>query len=204
MSIQYDGSLMAKTRTGTYIGKRNEQGTIVFRGIPYGKYVGRWQELEPLTDSDEISAAYTNGPICPQVKYLNWYPKAVDEIADETSCCHLAVATSSIKGKKPVYVFIHGGANITGGYFDKRYDPQFFVNRNPDVVFVVFNYRIGILGTLYLGDLTDDPAYRYSGNITSRDQLAAFKWIQENIAAFGGDPDNITIGGRSSGSVSTT
>ncbi|MCD7817519.1 MAG: carboxylesterase family protein [Lachnospiraceae bacterium] len=202
--MEYDPALIARTKNGNFVGKRNEKGTIVFRGIPYAKFAGRWKPVKPPDSMDGIIEAYENGPACPQISYRNWYASADKVKKDEENCFTLCVASSSLNGKKPVFVFIHGGANITGGYFDPRYDLQHFVDRNPDIVFVVFNYRLGPLGTLYLGEVTDDPDYQLAGNLTLLDQLAAFRWVKENISAFGGDPNNVTIGGRSSGSASVT
>lgn len=93
--------------------------------------------------------------------------------------------------KLPVLVFFHGGAYFFGSKWN--YDPEFLVNKN--VIVIVANYRLGILGFLCLGNVA---------NLGLKDQLAALKWIKKNIAAFRGDPDNVTLSGQSAGSTSTS
>lgn len=91
----------------------------------------------------------------------------------------------------PVLVFFHGGAYYYGSKW--HYDPEYLVNKN--VIVVTVNYRLGALGFLCINNVA---------NLGLKDQVAALKWIQKNIAAFGGDPDNVTISGHSAGATSTT
>lgn len=103
---------------------------------------------------------------------------------------------ANIKGRLPVMVYIHGGAFILGSGGKLIYGPDFLVSK--DVIVVTFNYRLGILGFACLG-IKEAP-----GNAGLRDQIEALKWIKKNIAAFGGDPDNVTIFGTSAGAVSVS
>ena len=96
-------------------------------------------------------------------------------------------------------VWIHGGAFVNGTGAIPWYDGANFV-RHGDVVVVSINYRLGALGWLYLGQL--DPAFATSGNHGLLDQIAALRWVHDNIAGFGGDPDNVTVFGESAGAMS--
>lgn len=108
-------------------------------------------------------------------------------------CLFLNVYTQSIIDKRPVMVWIHGGAFILGSGDDAMYGPDYFVTE--DVVYVTINYRLGILGFLSTGD-------RHApGNYGMKDMVMALKWVKANIVNFGGDPDNITIFGESAGGV---
>jgi para-nitrobenzyl esterase len=98
---------------------------------------------------------------------------------------------------RPVVVWIHGGAFIMGSGAVPLYHGASFASRH-DLVVVTINYRLGLLGLLYLGDLGGDEA----GNIALLDQVAALAWVRDNIAAFGGDPGNVTVMGESAGAVS--
>jgi carboxylesterase type B len=203
MNSYPESTPVVKTRTGRFAGTENAQGTKTFRGIPYARFNGRWRKLLELPDSSGLFDARCTGPACPQVEVNPDWVKGIDRIRfDEENCFHLDVSTSGTEQKKPVFVFIHGGANICGGTFNLEMSTERFVDACPGIVSVIFNYRLGPLGTLCLDELTDDEAYRFSGNLSMLDQVAALRWIHENIAAFGGDPDRITIAGQSSGSAS--
>jgi carboxylesterase type B len=101
-------------------------------------------------------------------------------------CLHLDIYTPAHPTKLPVLVFIHGGAYYYGT--KAHYDPEFLVTKN--VITVIINYRVGVLGFLCVNGVS---------NLGLKDQVAALKWVRKNIAAFGGDPDNVTIAGQSAG-----
>src|ERR671912_2872892 len=105
-------------------------------------------------------------------------------------------------GKQPVLVWIHGGGNISGAGSQLLYDGSELVRRG-DVVVVTLNYRLGILGFLH-GKSVAGEAFPTSGNEGLLDQVAALQWVQQEIAAFGGDSDNVTIFGQSAGSMNIT
>ena len=106
--------------------------------------------------------------------------------------------------KKPVMVWFHGGGYAMGGTADPLYDCHNFVKENPDVIACSIEYRVDIFGYIHLAHLPDGHDYSDSQNLGSMDQMMALKWIHENIAGFGGAPDNVTIFGESAGAGSVT
>jgi para-nitrobenzyl esterase len=106
--------------------------------------------------------------------------------------------------KKPVMVWIHGGAFVSGGTGLELFDCANLVKEHPDVIFVTIQYRLGALGFLHLSHLPDGADYSDAQNLGLLDQKMALKWVHENIAAFGGDTDNVTIWGESAGAGSVT
>ena len=208
---RYDKSLAVKCINGTFVGKKTD-GIIAFRGIPYvGKQpVGelRWKAPVDVTPSDSVFEAYYNAKAAPQPEvelsslyyqgedclYLNVWKAAQPEVKDDET------ATES----KPVIVWIHGGAYAYGGTVDFLYDFHNFVEENPDVIIVSVAYRLGVFGYMHLSHLPDGKGYPDAQNLGLMDQLMALKWVHENIAGFGGDPNNVTIMGESAGGGSVT
>jgi para-nitrobenzyl esterase len=125
----------------------------------------------------------------------------MDVGAMDEDCLSLNVYTPAADAaRRPVLVWIHGGGFVIGSGSQPIYDGSPLALRG-DVVVVTINYRLGPLGFLYLGDLCPDLEGA-GGNAGIRDQVAALEWVKENIAAFGGDPDNVTIFGESAGGMS--
>ena len=122
-------------------------------------------------------------------------PVLVPETSED--CLYLNVFTPGTTGKRPVLVWIHGGGNIVGAGSQLLYDGSELVRRG-DVVIVTLNYRLGIFGFLH-GRSVAGEAFPTSGNEGLLDQVAALRWVQQEIAAFGGDPDNVTVFGQSAG-----
>ena len=106
--------------------------------------------------------------------------------------------------KKPVMVWIYGGGFETGGTVDPNYECQNFIMETPDVIVVTIAYKLGALGFLHLSHLPDGKDYPDAQNLGLLDQKMGLKWVHENIAGFGGDPDNVTIWGESAGGASST
>ncbi len=123
-----------------------------------------------------------------------------DKTAMSEDCLTLNVYSPAADGaRRPVMVWLHGGAFVMGAGSTPLYDGSSFAARH-DIVVVTVNYRIGLLGFLYLGDIAGE---RYAaGNQGLLDQIAALAWVRDNIAAFGGDPDAVTVMGQSAGSIS--
>jgi para-nitrobenzyl esterase len=120
----------------------------------------------------------------------------------EADCLTLNVFTPAPDGGlRPVMVWIHGGAFVTGSGSTPWYDGTSFARRG-DVVVVTINYRLGALGFLHLDELSDRFAGTGSGNVGILDQVAALEWVRDNIEAFGGDPNNVTAFGESAGAMS--
>ncbi len=202
----YDKSLAVKCINGTFVGKKND-GVIAYKGIPFvGKQpVGelRWKAPVDIIPDDGVYEAYYNA----KSPYQN---ESVTEPASlyyqSEDCLYLNVwkADEAVNAKKPVMVWIHGGAFEMGGTVDPMYDLHNFVNENPDVITVAITYRLGVFGFFHLSHLSDGKDYPDAQNLGIMDQMMALKWVHENIAAFGGDPDNVTIFGESAGGGSVT
>ena len=200
----YDQSLAVKCINGTFVGKLADS-TIVFRGIPYvGKQpVGelRWKAPVDVVPDSGVYEAYYNAKSAPQpeVEVSSYYYQ-------DENCLYLNVwkPLKAPAEKKPVILWIHGGAYAYGGTVDPLYDFHNFVEENPDVIVVSAAYRLGVFGFLHLSHLPDGKDYPDAQNLGLMDQLKALKWVHENIAAFGGDPDNVTLMGESAGGGSVT
>jgi para-nitrobenzyl esterase len=176
----------------------------VFRGIPYAQPpVGdlRWKPPVALTPWQGERAATDFGPACvqPQGGPPNIYSPA-QKMPMSEDCLTLNVWTPAAAKKAPVLVWIHGGALVGGSSREPMYDGRHLAERGTVVVSI--NYRLGVLGWMAHPALSGESADGVSGNYGLLDQIAALKWVQSNIAAFGGDPDNVTIAGESAGGLS--
>jgi para-nitrobenzyl esterase len=180
-----------------------KDGVLRFNGIPFARPpLGalRWQPAEPPEPWAGVRDAARFGHIAPQVK------SAAEALIGGTpgeqseDCLYLNIWTPGVEGKRPVMVWIHGGAFVTGAGSIGTYNGKYLAARG-DVVVVTINYRLGALGFLNLRDATDGkhPAAGIEG---LSDQIAALRWVKENIAAFGGDPGNVTVFGESAGAMS--
>lgn len=197
---------------GTYIG-RAEGAVCRFLGVPYAA-AERWQRPRPVTTAaaDEIAALrfgpspwQDDGPGC-----------ACMPAGRDAQCLNLNLFLARDGGeKKAVMVWIYGGAQIAGdnvgmhafapGMPELRYDGAAFVRAHPEIILAVPNYRVGLWGSLDLSWLPDaGEAWRESNNLARLDLLACLGWLRENITAFGGDPENITLFGQSAGSSNIT
>lgn len=168
---------------------------LSFQNIPYVKQpVGelRFRDPQPLEPWTGVFDATKEGPAVPSLNFLAIPPAF---IGDEQHCLTLNVFTPNHAPLKPlpVYVYIHGGAFITGSSTTALFGPDYLVEK--DVVVVTFNYRIGVYGFLSL----KDPKAGVPGNAGLKDQTMALRWVKDNIKSFGGDPNNITLAGESAG-----
>ncbi len=194
-------SLVVATRYGLLEGMR-EDNVVVFKGIPYAKPpVGelRFHSPEEPDAWQGVRPAKTYGAGCAQMPLIS----AVGDIAlgdtegECEDCLFLNVWTPSLEHKKrPVMVWIHGGAAFYGSGSQPFYRGSLLCEKG-DVVVVSFNYRLGVFGNLTHPGLKDE--YGHVGNWGLLDMIAALKWVRSNIEAFGGDPDNVTIFGESAG-----
>ena len=181
-------------------GSRPDRFIEVFRGIPYALApVGPLRFAPPVPISPWSGVRMTDrfGPMAPQVPGLLESMLDGGGVAvDEDNCLTLNVWTPACDhGNRPVMVWIHGGAFLTGGGAVSWYDGTRFAT-DGDVVVVTINYRLGVFGFLHLDDAPD------SGTAGLADQIEALRWVQNNIAAFGGDPDRVTVFGESAGAMS--
>lgn len=202
----YDKSLAVKCINGTFVGKKSEN-VIAYKGIPFvgQQPVGdlRWKAPVDIVPDDGVYEAYYNGKAPRQDGNVSQvgglYPQGED-------CLYLNIwkAAKASTEKKPVMVWIHGGAFEIGGTAEPREEGTNFVKENPDVILVSIEYRLGIFGFFHLSHLPDGKDYQDAQNLGLLDQIMGLKWVHENIAAFGGDPENVTIFGQSAGGGSVS
>lgn len=174
-------------------------GVRSWRGIRYGQApVGerRWRDPVPTLDASDQVDATVFGPACPQPTNPA-IPLGEHAVQDE-DCLMLNVWTPDepAAASRPVMVWLHGGAYTFGSSSQPLYDATSIVSSG-DVVVVTVNYRLGALGFVDLGDVFADGAFQ--GNLALKDVLLALRWVRRNIAAFGGDPERVTIFGESAG-----
>lgn len=197
---KYDASLAAKCVNGIFVGQR--KGDLrIWKGIPYAKQpLGtlRFKEPQPVDASDRIFEAYHFMKSCMQ---SNDPSEISSQYQQGEDCLGLNIwsSTKNTSKTKPVLVFIHGGGWVSGGTADPLYDGYIFAENNPDILLVTVDYRLGMLGQIDLSSLPDGKDYPNSEVLCILDLVQSLKWIRENIAAFGGDPDNVTISGESAG-----
>jgi len=202
---EYDKSLAVKCINGTFVGKRTDN-IIAYKGIPFvGRQPSgelRWKAPVDIVADDGIYEAYYNAKSPCQNEYL----ETSSLFYQSEECLYLNIwkADEASAEKKPVMVWVYGGAFEEGGTVDPIFDCHNFVEENPDVIVVTIAYRLGVFGFFHLSHLEDGGDYPDAQNLGLMDQVMALKWIHENIAAFGGDPDNVTIWGESAGAGSVT
>jgi para-nitrobenzyl esterase len=188
-----------KTASGTVRGVVNED-VAFFKGIPYAAPpvgANRWRPPQPVTPWKEVRDASKFCADCPQ---RSWPGSTAIQSED---CLFLNVwssATATKKSKLPVMVWIHGGSFVGGSGSGAGTAGDAFVKQG--VILVTINYRLGRLGHFAHPALSKENPEEFKGSYAYMDQIAALKWIQENISAFGGDPNNVTIFGFSAGGVS--
>ena len=190
------------TPSGLVVGVASDRAHI-FRAIPYAAPpVGplRWAPPRPAAPWSAPLDASKNGPSCPQPMNADGTPNAFGGANGPVSedCLQLYVFAPKVAKKAPVMVWIHGGGHRVGAGW--VYDGSNFARDG--VVVVSINYRLGALGYLAHPALTGAAGAEPTGNFGLMDQIAALTWVKRNIAAFGGDPGNVTIFGESAGGVS--
>ncbi|HEY9432404.1 MAG TPA: carboxylesterase/lipase family protein [Blastocatellia bacterium] len=204
----FSGSALTANDTvrveGGLISGSVDDGVRSYRGIPFAAPpVGelRWKAPQPVAAWEGVRECDDFGPDCPQAPYpqSSLYYSAPRRQSED--CLYLNVWTAAKAAeKRPVMVWIHGGALTRGSGATRAYDGTALAKKG--VVLVTINYRLGPLGYLAHPELTAESPNRSSGNYGALDQIAALKWVQKNIAAFGGDPGRVTIFGESAGSWS--
>ena len=198
-----------KTESGVVEGvAAASPGVRVFRGIPFAAPpVGalRWKAPEPVKHWKGVRKAAEFGPRCMQAPI---YPDMIfrdraDKPMNE-DCLYLNVWTPAKSASEhlAVFVWIYGGGFQAGSASEPRYDGENFATKG--IIVVSVNYRLGVFGFLSHPELTKGSREHASGNYGLMDQIAGLRWAKKNIAAFGGDPDKITIAGESAGSLSVS
>lgn len=198
---RYDRKLAAKCINGTFVGKC-ENGCKIWRGIPFADIPGRFERSAPPKPSRKVMEAYYYGKSCMQPESKMDLSSKYEQGETDILTLSIYTADNEIK-KKPVMVFIHGGWMLHGGTAMPMYNGSNFVRYNPDMIVVTITYRVGLLGQINLSDLPDynkkEETFATSTNNGLLDQIEALRWIRKNIPSFGGDSENITICGESSG-----
>jgi len=180
-------------------------GLQEYFGIPFAKPpVGnlRWKAPQPLDNWKGIlmTKKFSPRPMQPFIFHDMHFRS--DSMSED--CLYLNVWTPAKKGTKglPVLLYFYGGGFVAGASDEPRYDGASLAQKG--IVVVTANYRLNIFGFFADSELTAESPYKASGNYGLLDQNAALRWVHKNIAAFGGDPDKITIGGESAGSISVS
>jgi para-nitrobenzyl esterase len=194
------------TPSGKLLGAVSQRSDAisVFKGIPYAiapTGVRRWTYAEAHPGWKGVRDASRFSPACVQHPYPENSFFARSSEPNSEDCLYLNVWSSLPKGKNaPVMVWIHGGALTRGSGSGAPYDGTELAKKG--VVLVTINYRLGVFGYMAHPELSAETASKNSGNYGTSDQIQALHWIKDNIAAFGGDPNNVTIFGESAGSWS--
>jgi para-nitrobenzyl esterase len=203
---------VVKIASGSISGTTNYLKSInSFKGIPFAAPpIGRnrWMPPQPvkpwtgIRKCDSFSASPMQASPKPFSVWTEEFLIPKEPISED--CLYLNVwAPASTQGKKlPVIVWIYGGAFVSGGSAVPIYDGDHFANRG--IVFVSINYRVGIFGFFAHPQLSKQQNEKQLANYGLMDQIAALQWVQQNIEAFGGDKNNVTIAGQSAGAVSVT
>lgn len=178
------------------------EGLQTFFGIPFAKPpVGdlRWRAPEPMDTWEGVKTTKKFGPRPVQINVFGDMKSRSAGLSED--CLYLNVwAPTELQDKKvPVLVYYYGGGNAAGDASEYRYDGASMAKKG--MVVVTANYRLNVFGNLAHPELSAESPYGASGNYGSLDQVAALNWVKENIAAFGGDPNRITIAGESAGSI---
>ncbi len=189
--------ITCKTAAGTLSGA-HEGGVSVFRGVPYAAPplgVRRFRPPAAVEPWSGVRDATQNGPAPPQLRSRLADVMGETPLESDEDCLTLTIWTPATDAKqRPVLVWLHGGAFSSGAGSLDCYSGAKLAERG-DLVVVGVNYRLGVLGYLYAPGISD-------GNLGLLDQLAALRWVRDNIAAFGGDPAAVTLCGQSAGAMS--
>jgi para-nitrobenzyl esterase len=198
--------VQVRTGAGLVVGTKSADGKVViFKGIPFAAPpVGdlRWKEPQPVAPWRGVRKATEFGARCMQARIFE--DMVFRDPGPSEDCLYLNVWTPKTKAdaKLPVMVWIYGGGFQAGATSEPRQDGEHLAHKG--VIVVSMNYRLGIFGFFSHPGLTAESAHHASGNYGLMDQVGALKWVHENMAAFGGDPNNVTIFGESAGSFAVS
>jgi para-nitrobenzyl esterase len=199
-----------KVESGLVSGTPGKHPSVmVFKGIPYAAPpIGglRWRAPQPVAVWQGIRPASQFGASCIQsivAERKPWTYEFMTHGQISEDCLYLNVWTpaQSARERHPVLVWVHGGANTEGSAAVPVYDGDALAARG--LVVVTINYRLGVFGFLAHPELTGESGYNASGNYALLDLVAALRWVRNNIAAFGGDPNRVTLAGQSAGASIT-
>lgn len=202
-------SAVARTQYGMVRGYLDD-GVLTFKGIPYGANTGgenRWLPARPPAAWDGELPTLTYGANCPQ-RLHDWSSEQtfLQQWTDgwqSEDLLKLNVWTSSLSGKRPVMVYLHGGGYVFGSAYELASQDGAQMARHHDVVSVTVNHRLNLLGFFDVSSI-GGSAYADSANVGMTDLVAALRWVRDNIASFGGDPSCVMIYGQSGGGSKVT
>ncbi|WP_020595639.1 carboxylesterase/lipase family protein [Spirosoma panaciterrae] len=194
-----------RTANGMVEGVTEASGIRAFKGIPFAQPpVGdlRWKEPQPVKNWQGVRKTDHFGPRAMQRAIFGDMGFRSDGMSED--CLYLNVWTpaKSSNEKLPVLVYFYGGGFVAGDGSEARYDGESMAKKG--IVALTVNYRLGVFGFMAHPELTKESPHHASSNYGYLDQTAALRWVQQNIAAFGGDPKKVTIAGESAGSVSVS
>jgi len=196
------------TQDGTLEGTMAPGGVRVFRGIPFAAPpVGelRWQAPQAVQGWKGVRKATEFGSRCMQARvYADMIFRDRADKPMSEDCLYLNVWTpaKSAHERLPVMLWFYGGGFQSGSGSEPRYDGENFARKG--IIVVTVNYRLGVFGFLSHPELSQESGVAASGNYGLMDQVAGLRWVKENIAAFGGDPQKVTVAGESAGSLSVS
>jgi len=177
----------------------------IFRGIPFAAPpVGdlRWKAPQPPKPWTGVRSADKFGPACLQTDVFGDIYFRDAQPSEDCPNLNIWLPANAPRKNLPVFVWFYGGGFVAGANSEPRYDGENLARKG--VIVVEPNYRLGVFGFFSYPQLLKDSGHNSSGNYGLLDQVAALQWVIKNIAAFGGDPHNITIGGESAGSLSVS
>lgn len=198
--------VQVKVENGIIEGNYDTRSDIqTYLGVPFAKPpIGdlRWKAPQPLDDWEGVKQTKKFGPRPMQTLVFGDMKSRSDGVSED--CLYLNIWTPAKRNTKglPVLVYFYGGGFVAGDASEYRYDGESMAKKG--IVAVTVNYRLNIFGFLAHPDLSAEAPYKASGNYGLLDQQAALEWVSKNIAAFGGDPNKVTIAGESAGSISVS
>ena len=195
-----------KTANGTLEGAVDSGAEVrAFKGIPYAQPpIGdlRWKAPQPVKDWPDVRQADTFGPRAMQLPLFSDMVFRSRGMSEDCLYLNIWTPATADRQRRPVLVYFFGGGFVAGDGSEPRYDGAAMARRG--IVAVTVTFRLGVFGFLAHPELTRESTRHASGNYGLMDQSAALRWVQKNIAAFGGDPKRITIAGESAGSYSVS
>jgi para-nitrobenzyl esterase len=202
----------ASARNNPQVGTREgiveglyESGISIFKGIPFAAPpVGqlRWKAPQPAAHWAGVRQAREFGPNPMQEPVFGDMNFGTRKVSEDCLYLNIWTPAKTFQEKLPVIIYFNGGGLIAGSGSEPRYDGMSMARKG--IVAITANYREGIFGFFAHPQLSRETTYKGSGDYGFLDQVAAIRWVKDNIAAFGGDPDHITIAGESAGSMSVS
>ncbi|HEU4565320.1 MAG TPA: carboxylesterase family protein, partial [Gemmatimonadaceae bacterium] len=194
-----------QTASGTVEGVQAASGIREFRGIPFAAPPVRelrWRPPQPVARWSGVRRADRFAAQCMQARVFDDMVFRNAGVSEDCLYLNVWAPPAAAGARLPVLVYFYGGGYVAGDGSEPRYDGESMAKRG--MVVVTTSYRLGVFGFLAHPELTRESPHHASGNYALLDQVAALRWVHDNIAAFGGDPSRVTIGGESAGSFSVS